>query len=31
MIKGDKIPVDYIQTDNNHHIAVYKDDKGVAT
>ena len=27
--KGDKIPVDYIQTGNNHHIAVYKDDKGV--
>jgi len=27
--KGDKIPVDYIQTGNNHHIAIYKDDKGV--
>ncbi len=26
--KGNKIPVDYVQTGNNHHVAVYTDEKG---
>lgn len=25
---GNKIPVDYVQTGNNHHVAVYRDEKG---
>ncbi|KXK37727.1 MAG: type II CRISPR RNA-guided endonuclease Cas9 [Saprospiraceae bacterium] len=26
--KGDKIPVDFVSTGNNHHVAVYRDEKG---
>lgn len=26
--KGNKTPVDYVQTGNNHHVAVYRDEKG---
>ncbi|WP_461534183.1 type II CRISPR RNA-guided endonuclease Cas9 [Sinomicrobium sp.] len=26
--KGNKIPVDFVSTGNNHHVAVYKDEKG---
>lgn len=25
---GDRIPVDFAQTGNNHHVAIYKDDQG---
>lgn len=25
---GNKMPVDFVQTGNNHHVAVYRDDKG---
>jgi CRISPR-associated endonuclease Csn1 len=25
---GNKIPVDYVSTGNNHHVAIYKDEKG---
>ena len=26
--KGNGIPVDYVSTGNNHHVAIYKDEKG---
>src|SRR5690606_991058 len=26
--KGNKIPVDFVSTGNNHHVAVYRDEKG---
>ena len=26
--KGNSIPTDYVSTGNNHHIAIYKDEKG---
>ncbi len=26
--KGNKIPVDFVQTGSNHHVAIYKDEKG---
>jgi len=26
--KGDKIPVDFVSTGNNHHVAIYKDETG---
>ncbi|MGI0107179.1 type II CRISPR RNA-guided endonuclease Cas9 [Salinimicrobium sp. WS361] len=26
--KGEVIPVDYVSTGNNHHVAIYKDEKG---
>ncbi len=26
--KGEKIPVDYVSTGNNHHVAIYKDETG---
>jgi len=26
--KGNKIPADYVSTGNNHHVAVYRDEKG---
>jgi CRISPR-associated endonuclease Csn1 len=26
--KGEKIPVDYVSTGNNHHVAIYRDEKG---
>lgn len=26
--KGNKIPVDYISTGNNHHVAIYRDENG---
>lgn len=26
--KGNKIPADFISTGNNHHVAIYKDEKG---
>ncbi len=25
---GDKIPVDFVSTGNNHHVAIYRDEKG---
>lgn len=25
---GDSVPTDYVSTGNNHHVAIYKDDKG---
>ena len=25
---GNKIPIDYVSTGNNHHVAIYRDDKG---
>ena len=27
-IKGDKIPVDFVSTGNNHHVAIYRDNMG---
>ncbi len=27
-LKGDKIPVDFVSTGNNHHVAIYKDENG---
>lgn len=27
--KGRKIPVDFVSTGNNHHVAIYRDEKGV--
>lgn len=27
-IQGKEIPVDYVSTGNNHHVAIYRDDKG---
>ena len=26
--KGNKIPMDFVSTGNNHHVAIYKDEKG---
>jgi CRISPR-associated endonuclease Csn1 len=26
--KGEKIPIDFVSTGNNHHVAIYKDEKG---
>lgn len=26
--EGNKIPVDFVSTGNNHHVAIYRDDKG---
>lgn len=26
--KGNKIPIDFISTGNNHHVAIYRDEKG---
>ena len=27
-VNGNEIPVDYVSTGNNHHVAIYKDEKG---
>lgn len=27
--KGNKIPVDFVSTGNNHHVAIYRDEKGL--
>ena len=26
---GKKLPIDYVNTGNNHHVAIYEDEKGV--